>query len=59
MDPLVGLGILSERFLSRKITFRLFPVLVESKSCFSFVLNVLGDQQIRKKMIESKLVRET
>ena len=47
VDPLVGLGIL--RFLSCKITFRLFPVSIESKSCFSFVLSVLGDQQIREK----------
>ena len=31
---------------------------MESKSCFSFVLNVSGDQQIRKRMIENKLVRE-
>ena len=48
-----------EGFLSRKITFRLLPVSVESKSCFSFVLSVSGDQQIRKRMIENKLVRET
>ena len=50
VDPLVGLGILRD-FLSRKITFRLFPVSIESKSCFSFVLSVSGDQQIRKGMI--------
>ena len=42
VDPLVGLGIF-ERFLSRKITFRLFPVSVESISCFSFILSVSGD----------------
>ena len=36
VDPLVALGILRD-FLSRKITFRLLPVSVESKSCFSFV----------------------
>ena len=47
-----------ERFLSRKITFRLFPVSIESESCFSFILSVSGDQQIRKSMIENKLVRE-
>ena len=58
VDPLVGLGILRDSS-SRKITFRLFPVLVESKSCFSFVLRVSGDQQIRKRMMENKLVRET
>ena len=48
VDPLVGLGILRD-FLSHKITFRLLPVLVESKSCFSFVLSVSGDRQIRKR----------
>ena len=42
VDPLVGLKILRD-LLSRKITFRLFPVSVESKSCFSFVLGVSGD----------------
>ena len=48
VDPLVGLGILRDSS-SCKITFRLFPVSVESKSCFSFVLCVSGDQQVRKK----------
>ena len=58
VDPLVGLRILRDSS-SRKITFKLFPVLVESKSCFSFVLSVSGDQQIRKRMIENKSARET
>ena len=58
VDPLVGLGILRDSS-SRKITFRLFPVLVESKSGFSFVLSVSGDRQIRKGKIENKLVRKT
>ena len=58
VGPLVGLRILRDSS-SHKITFRLFPVLVESKPCFSFVLSVLGDQQMRKRMIENKLARET
>ena len=57
MDPLVGLGILRDSS-SRKITFRLFPVSVELKSGFSFVLSVSGDEQIRKGMIENKLAKE-
>ena len=31
-----------ERFLSGKMIFRLFPVSVESKSCFPFVFEGLG-----------------
>ena len=58
VHPLVGLGILRDS-LSRKITFRLFPVSVESKSCFSFILSVLGNRQIREGMSENKLVRKT
>ena len=58
VEPLVGLRILRDSS-SHKITFRLFPVSVTLNSCFSFVLSVSGDQQIRKRMIENKLARET
>ena len=37
-----------ERFLSHKMIFRLFPISVESKSCFSFILSVSDSQQISK-----------
>ena len=47
VDPLVGLRILRGSS-SRKMIFRLLPVLVESNSWSSSVLNVSGDQQIRK-----------
>ena len=48
VDPLVGLGILRD-LLSRKITFRLFSCISRIESCFSFVLCVSGDHQIREK----------
>ena len=48
-----------ERFLGCKMIFSTVPVIVELKSCFSFVLSVSGDQQIRKRMIENKLVKDT
>ena len=38
---------------------RLFPVSVESNSCFSFILSVLGNDQIRERADEKKLVKET
>ena len=37
-----------ERFLGHKMIFRLFPVIIGIKSCFSFILSVLDSGQIRK-----------
>ena len=57
VDPLVGLRILRgssshKMILDCSCTSRI-------ESCFSFILSVSGDQQIRKRVIESRLVKGT
>ena len=47
LDPMVCSRVF-EGFLSRKMIFTLFPIVNELKSCFSFILSILGSDQIRK-----------